>query len=570
MPATRRSSVAIPAVQAELTDVSEMTSPRKERKLSHSQLENKPVVLAAAKAHEDAAAAPTSAAVDTAAAPPVVAAPAGAAVGSRLPRYGYNKKRPIASVDPASTSSSGAAASDVTAPLALTFVPVDLVNITKESFGDLDSALELLRLKVAGTDLDRKTKLANAMEVVKQLKGGYASLIKSARGLGPDVLLPLQEDINGKLRELTEQASMQQTAAALAKKDLSETQAKLDDKGKKYTEEVAKNERLQKELTAHEERGDAEARRADRAEASLAKRDEELLASQEEVKALTAEKEAASAERAEAADASAKAAEAAALEIAELKSRLGAHKAEAEAALAEMTTLRDAEQSRAEKAEAALASASSELAALQASHASLSSEHKTLSEEHAATKAKLESVSAQLEEKTNTLKQKDDDLRDSIKNVTDMQKANQEVIAHERQRAQGLEDEARGLRDRVQSAEAAQKEAEGACTRVQAELEGTKHDLSTANTALGVSTTEQQRLAIETAEQREKLEEGAKRCEGLEMALNEAKESLAGVSATLEAKTTEADTLAREKHEVEVAFKSYQEHHGTNNLEQSE
>ena len=560
MPSTRRSSVVeVPTVASELPDVSEVTSPRKERKLSHTQLENKPVVFASK--------APV-AAVAAAAAPPAAAA-AGAA-GTRLPRWGY-KKRPITEVVPVATTEPNAASSDAVASAPRqTYTPVDLVMVVSQTLGDLDEAQATLKLKVAGSDLDRKAKLANSLEVVKQLKGALAAQIKSARGLGPDVLLPLQEDINGQLRELSEQASVQQSAATLAKKELAETRARLDDKGKKYAEKVAANELMQKELTAHEERGDAEARRADRAEASLAKRDEELLAAQEEVKELTASKEAAAVDAAAAASASAKAAEATASEIAELKASLETLKAESTAALAEMTGLRDAEVARAEAAEKALASTSSELASLQAAHASLVSEHKEVSEERVALKAKLESVSSQLEEKASTLIQKDADLRDSIKNVTEMQKANQEVIAHERTRAQGLEDEAKGLRERVQVAEAAQKEAEGASARVQAELEATKHELSTSNASLGVSNAERERLAIETAEQRERLEEATKRGDGLDAALGEAKETLAAVRSTLEAKAAEAETLTREKHELDLAFKSYQEHHGTNNLEQSE
>ena len=56
--------------------------------------------------------------------------------------------------------------------------------------------------------------------------------------------------------------------------------------------------------------------------------------------------------------------------------------------------------------------------------------------------------------------------------------------------------------------------------------------------------------------------------EMLEGRLNESTEQLASVSATLTAKAEETEKLASEKHEVEVEYKSYQEHHGTSNQQQ--
>ena len=53
------------------------------------------------------------------------------------------------------------------------------------------------------------------------------------------------------------------------------------------------------------------------------------------------------------------------------------------------------------------------------------------------------------------LTQKDADLRESIKTVTQMQKDHNDALQHERQRANGFEDEARELRTRANEAEAA-------------------------------------------------------------------------------------------------------------------
>lgn len=553
--------VKVPTITAEIADVSDCVQPTKTRRLSNTDPNQPSGPVMAAKA-------------PVATAAPVLATSAAAAVEPKksTTRFGFQRKRPNAmvEVDPAAAKTAAAegATGDAASSSSISFVPVNLLSHLDEMTGDLDAAQSVLKMKTTSNTYEFKAKISELQEVVRQLKGTLAAQIKLGRRVGPEILAPLQEDINGRLLSLSEQARMHKANAERANEELTTTRSRSDERGKKLVELREAQELMTKELAAHEERGDAEGRRADRAEALLSQREAELASATEELAKLKETSAAAEVAHAEASEAASAASKVAAEELASVTEAFEASKAEAAKALEEMTSGRDTEASRAESAEKQLAEAAQKLAALEEKHATLETDHAALRQASAADKARLESVSAQLEEKASTLKDAQEQVRDSIKNVTDMQKANQEVIAHERQRAQGLEDEARTLRDRVHEAERGLKEAENEQQRLGKELDAAKHELSTANASLAVSNAERERLAIETAEQKEKLQVRGEENSALKQQLNEMQSQLASSAATLEAKRSEAESLAREKHELDVAFKSYQEHHGTNNQEQ--
>jgi hypothetical protein len=135
-------------------------------------------------------------------------------------------------------------------------------------------------------------------------------------------------------------------------------------------------------------------------------------------------------------------------------------------------------------------------------------------------------------------------------------------------RASGLEEEARELRTRVQAAEAAKTLAEQETERAKGDVEGVQHELTHAQSQLGTATSERERLAIETAEQKDALAAKQAASDALSKQLSEATEQLASATATASARQVQIDELSRSKHEIEVEYRSYQEHNSTSNQEQ--
>ena len=175
----------------------------------------------------------------------------------------------------------------------------------------------------------------------------------------------------------------------------------------------------------------------------------------------------------------------------------------------------------------------------------------------------IESLEKQLAEKTATLAQKDTDLREAIQNVAQMQRDNMEQMTRERQRAEALEESGRLLKQREADLSSAVEASRGEVERLGAELGACKAELGTCKAELSYSNTERERLAIETCEQKEALEKKGAECAALDAKLQETSSSLASASASLGAKSEQVVTLMAQKHEVEVEFKAYKEHHGT-------
>ena len=97
------------------------------------------------------------------------------------------------------------------------------------------------------------------------------------------------------------------------------------------------------------------------------------------------------------------------------------------------------------------------------------------------------------------------------------------------------------------------------------ELEGSASLLASATSQLEGSNAERERLAIETAEQKEKLEQKEEELGMIKGQLGEAQSQLTSASATLSSKVEEVEGLSRQKHELEVEYRSYQEHHSSSN-----
>jgi kinesin family protein C1 len=480
-----------------------------------------------------------------------------------LNRFGF-KKRPL----PVVAIAAGTAQGEAVAHGMASGQPIDLVGLVDATLGDLDAAHAVLRMKVTGNQFDFKAKIADLQDQVKTLKATLSEQIKRGRRLGPEVLAPVQEEVNGRLRSLAETAATQRGLADRANEELASVHQRAEERGKRVQELREAGETMEQELRAHEMRADAEGRRADRAEGELRTRDEELAASRRDAE----ERRKANSAQEEAAAAAAVAANAEETRLSDLlagvQKAFDDFRAESQTRETEIGAARDAETARAAAAEMGLAEAAAARDSLKESERSLREDHTALGELSAATRATLESVKAQLEEKTKDLAQKDSDLRDSIKTVTQMQIDNAAVIQHERQRAQGLEDEARLLRTRVQDAEAARTSVERDLEDKKQEADVAARELQGTQTALSHANTERERLAIETAEQKDSLVAKEEARSALDRSLSEVQEQLTSANATLATKVEELKALTLSKHELDVEFRSYQEHHGTSNQQQ--
>ena len=472
-----------------------------------------------------------------------------------LNRFGFKKRALQAASAEAETSSPELAA------------PIDLATLFVETMGDLDEAYAVLKEKQKAPQFEFKAKIDMLQGQVKTLKETLADLIKRARKC-PDILAPLQEEVNGRLHKLADEASVQRGLADRANDELASVRQRSEERAQRIAEMQKKADAAKQQIGTLESARATECERADTAEAELDTRTTELAASRQECE-----------EACEAAVSTAEAAEAAAAEASAEHTRLNERleeeetryetlSSEASATQEELTSARDGETARADTAEKSLAAASSELEALKETHAALVKDHAATSEAAAGTRARLESTTQQLEEKSATLTQKDADLRESIQSVLKMQSDHQEALSHERQRAATFEEEARQLRTRVQEAESAREKTDAELERSKAEAEGVRSELASTQSALETSNSERERLAIETAEQKDALQAKSTACDQLTGQLAEATEQLASEKASSSENAGKVEELSRKKHEIEVEYRSYKEHHSSTNVEQ--
>ena len=314
-----------------------------------------------------------------------------------LTRFGFKKRAlPVVAIavgDEESVQADGAAAQSA---------PVDLVGMANSTFGNLDAVDALLCAKVnpkAKTFDEYKVVIVQLQERVTGLKAALAEQLKHARRLGPEVLAPMQEEINGRLRALADDASAEQTAADRANEELASVRMRCEERSKRVVEMREAAEMMKVELAAHEERANAEGARADAKETQLRARDAELKSAKSletelraEIEGLKASNAQQSAQNAEAAEAAETAHTAISSELDATRTALEDCRAAAEQTEGELTAARDAETVRADKAEKELATTSTELDALKGTYSDLTKQHGALSESAAATRARLESV----------------------------------------------------------------------------------------------------------------------------------------------------------------------------------
>ena len=456
--------------------------------------------------------------------------------------------------------------------------PVKLLKKVGGDLGDLDAYTHLLKWKCGWDQYHRKEQIDEHKEAVRSLKAALKDLVDRARSVSV-TLAPAQEDLSRQMHDLFDEARTQRNAAAKANEDLRVIRKHAMERAQKVEELTKSSAAATVELIEQRANSAGEGKRADVAEAQLRERTAEVEAARKEIEELRATLATQEAAASEAAAVAKTEAERLSAEGAATQATLDTVRAEAQRREAELTGSLDAETAKVVDLTAKLQTATSELAQSKEAHEALTKEHATLTESSAATRARLESVEGQLLEKTTTLNQKDDDLRESRRVMERMQQDNGDVIAHERQRSQSLEEEAKALRSKEQEAVAATEGAkaemervraalQAEMDRVRAELEMSKAELGTTQGTLQQSTTAREKLAIDIAEKSDALAAKQTECSQLQARLGDSQEQLAAVGATLEAKTKEAESIERAKHELDVEFRCYQEHHSSSNQQQ--
>ena len=444
---------------------------------------------------------------------------------------------------------------------------VDLVSCVTEALGDLDAPLTLLRSKTTASQYDFKAKIAELSDQVKLLKQALSEQLKGGKRLA-EVLGPMEIDLRARLQSLSEQHATQVEEVKRLQADLAGTQQRADERGRRVAELRSSNQSHKAAEFAASERATVQATRAQEAEDRLAACEAKLSRSEECVERLGVE-----------ARAHEETAATSARSLRDLEEQRGR---EAETAATELQSVRTAAQKQEsslradlERETARAAELSRQLQQEQKTHAGLSKVHGELQEEHrsvlenfAAQRAKLESAEAQLMEKTSLLQQKDEDLRSSIQTVTQMQRDNVEQRERERQRVDSLEETSRLIKVREAELSESLRSSKEERERLQSELSASKSEARELQSSLQYATTERERLAIETAERFDAIKAMQLDCAKLEERLSSSQQSLASERASREAATEQVETLTKAKRELEVEYRSYQEHHGSSSQQQ--
>jgi len=149
-----------------------------------------------------------------------------------------------------------------------------------------------------------------------------------------------------------------------------------------------------------------------------------------------------------------------------------------------------------------------------------------------------------------------------------MQQDNNKAIAHERERAQKLDEEAQALRAQGRELQSAAEAAKVAAAEAEQKLLALEKSAADNAAALTQAEADRDRLVVETAELR-----ATALARGEE--LSRLQELAAGSTRELEAAKGEAqeaaerlDALSREKHSLEVEYRSYKEHNGSSGASQ--
>ena len=474
-------------------------------------------------------------------------------------RFGFKKR--------ALPKEAGASSDDGASAAGAPGAPVMLSALVDEVLGDLNEQLPLLRTKLTASRHEFKAQIVELTDLVKQLKAALAAQLKKGKALA-EAVAPLQEEMNGRLHALDVEATKQRQLAERGEAEGRALSQRVEERGKRLAEMRDAAAKAADELAATTKAAADEAARADSTEAQLCEVEAGLAAARAELEELRTK----SAEAAEAAEAAATAArdaaECAAREAAEAAEAHGTAAREAAGREAELSKERDAEAAAKREHEASLEALRAEKTSLDEAHAALTREHNSLSESAAAQGARLQSAEERLAEKTAMLAQKDADLRDSMSTVASMQNDHTAALAREQARAQALDEEARALRAQLAESVAAHTEAKHEAETTAAELSGVKQELAEDRAALAAATEAKDRLTIESAERGERLTAKTAEVASLEAGLAKSQEALAGASGALRAEEAKSEGFQTRLHELEVEYRSYQEHHGSSNAQQ--
>ncbi|KAL1510832.1 hypothetical protein AB1Y20_007115 [Prymnesium parvum] len=442
-------------------------------------------------------------------------------------------------------------ADDLLAPT-VDVASIDFTRYVEECLGDLEAATPLLKARAIVGKLDfkqAKAKVAELSDLVRQLKAALAEQLRRARTLAP-TLAEAQREVHARLRAQCDAMCASRGELQRLQRELGASVHRADERARK----VKELRELSHELTEREadaaQRADEESERAERAEAQASELDAQLIevrAQVEELSSKLADRQAAAA-AAEAKSQEERAAHAAA--AAEAKAELEQLRAASQQEARSSPSLLRADLKKALKEEEArtaqlstqLSEANSAHAELVEAHAALerdcrSAQDKCTAQAHCPTIRDMPALEKQLAEKTSLLASKDNDLREAIQNVTQIQRNSMEQVQHERQRVESLDENLRALRLRESELTVALDGTRQELERLQSEHGQCKSELREVQTAMLYSNSERERLAIETAEQKDLIQLKSTQCAKMDASLKEMSQQLAGTTASLAAKS---------------------------------
>lgn len=355
--------------------------------------------------------------------------------------------------------------------------PVDLETEFCAAPASIEAAKALLKIKATADKYDYKAKQAELTDHNKQLKGAVLESVRRDDSLRQNVVAA-QDQINGRLRALAEGLGVQTTANSKLRLELSESRRTGEDQKTSLAKQrkdcaSAKTDNDALRLSKQEVTD-----RAEVAEASLAERDAQVASLQEEGEALSLAKQSGEEQNALLVQAASDTEAEHTQEREQASSEHAEWRAEAEARELRLSAAHEAETQRTATLETQLATTTTARDALEVKHAAVSEQHTALSAVHAALvereaagSAKLTVLEESLAQKDAALATKDADLRASIQSISQMREDHKEVLTHERDRAQKLDDEAQKLRAQERELHAALEAAKVAAASTQEKLD---------------------------------------------------------------------------------------------------
>lgn len=176
--------------------------------------------------------------------------------------------------DAASVASAASSTEDI--------VPVDLMAMVADTFGDPDVVLPLLRMKPTAGKYDFKDRIADLQDMIQPLKTALSDQRQRAKAL-TDTLESAQGEINSRMSSLSAQLSVQRAAASRLEAALTTARREADERGRRneeLRETLAASRREQEKARKH---GESQAGRATAAEALVREKDADLAALRKEV-----------------------------------------------------------------------------------------------------------------------------------------------------------------------------------------------------------------------------------------------------------------------------------------------